>query len=235
MKQFLHLDRDYRISGYSTGLELEILEFLSFSTFESDSEYEPMVDHVLSLCVDDYDPRVPKINKILMLWAVRIITLGNEATITFKCPFCKRHQDLTIDLQGVVTFPTMFSEKIKRRIVESSSGEDLTKDLSDEMEIEEYEEFLSEISHYYILYNHKFVFECQYCQKENFADFISFKGALSFLSEDSYTTLCEWIHTLVYYGKFSREDILRMTPVQRMLEIKFFNETMKKEALNVTG
>lgn len=235
MKQYLHLDRDYRISGYTTETELEVLEFLSFSSFESDSEYEPMVDHVLEKCVEGYSLNIPKINKILMLWAVRMVTLGNEATISFKCQECKQRQDLTIDLQELVTFPTMFSEKIKRKIVESSSGMDLTEEINDEMEMEEYEDFLRNISNYYVLYSHKFSFKCQYCHHENFTDFISFKSALSFLSEDSYTTLSEWIHALVYYGKHSREDILKMTPIQRMLEIKYFNETMKKEEFNVVG
>ena len=89
-------------------------------------------------------------------------------------------------------------------------------------------EYFKNIVDYHIIYNNNFLFNCQYCEKENFTNLLTFKNALSFLSEDNFYTLTEWIHTLMYYDNCSRSDILEMSPVQRMLEINYFKETKKK-------
>ena len=41
--------------------------------------------------------------------------------------------------------------------------------------------------------------------------------------------LIKWINVLVYYGNFTRQDILNMSPIQRMLEINLFKKIKAKE------
>lgn len=233
MQQYLHLDERYLIKGYKTRTELDVLEFLSFNTFEDDNDYEPAVDNVLSECVSNYNPNIPKIKKIIMLWCVRIITLGDELDITFKCKKCHRQQNLSVSLSKLLRLPSKFTEEFKPEFIDSSSTKDFTEILDNEMDIEEYENYLNNIFDFHIIYNNKFLFNCQYCNYENFTNLLTFKSALSFLSEDTFYTLTDWIHNLIYYDNCSRSDILEMTPMQRMLEINYFKETIKKESLNV--
>ena len=63
MDQYLHLDKTYKIHGYKTKTELEVLEFLAFSSFENDDDYEPAVDNILSECVGNYNPKLSKLEK----------------------------------------------------------------------------------------------------------------------------------------------------------------------------
>lgn len=235
MDQYLHLDKTYKIHGYKTKTELEVLEFLAFSSFENDDDYEPAVDNILSECVGNYNPKLSKLEKVIMLWCVRMITLGDEIDITFKCKECHKQQNLTVSLSNLLKLPTKFSEELNPKFINSASNEDMTEQLDDDMDMEEYEEYLQNIIDYHIIYNNKFTFNCQYCDNENFTNLLTYKSALSFLSEDSYHSLTEWIHTLMYFSNCSRSDVLDMTPIQRMLEINYFKEVKKKEKEALSG
>lgn len=232
MKQYLRLDEKYIIKTYKTKTELEVLEFLSFNSFENDDDYEPAVDSVLEECVGNYDPSFPKLKKIILLWYIRIATLGDELDISFKCKECQQQQQLTVSLSKLFKLPSKFTEDFSPEFIDSSCPSDLTKQIDDEMDIEEYEDYFKNIVDYHIIYNNNFSFNCQYCEKENYTNLLTFKNALSFLSEDNFYTLTEWIHTLMYYDNCSRSDILEMSPIQRMLEINYFKETKKKETQN---
>ena len=73
------------------------------------------------------------------------------------------------------------------------------------------------------------VLNCSKCKTKSFDNLLTFKGCLKFISEDKFDKLVEWINVLVYYGNFTRQDILNMSPIQRMLEINLFKKIKAKE------
>ena len=97
------------------------------------------------------------------------------------------------------------------------------------MDFDLYNELISDPKKFFIVYNNKAILKCSKCHAKSFDNLLTFKGCLKFISEDKFDKLVEWINVLVYYGNFTRQDILNMSPIQRMLEINLFKKIKAKE------
>jgi len=234
MRRSIRLDKEYIVHSYLTEDELAIKEFLAFNEVDDD-DLEPFVDELLQKFVEEYDPEMDKIKKIVLLWCIRILTLGDEIEVNFKCKKCGNVQDTTISLANLLRFPEIDSDEVPTKFVDSSEPIEISDEFYDEMDIDDFEFYAKNLYSYYIVYNTKIHFNCYYCNEDHFTNLMSFKKVLQFMSEDSYETLTEWLHVLVYFGHLTRNDVLKMTPVQRMLEIKYFQETKKKELGDQNG
>lgn len=218
------------IRPYTTAEELKLLEFLTFTEYDDDSLYEPVVDEIIEKCVKLNFSINKKIEKILLLLCIRKITLGDEFNLEFKCPHCKNKQSKTLQLSDIVSNASDENEHIKHEFIESSKFNINIDELEgiDDVDIDEYEYITEHICDYFTVYNDIVEFKCNFCGKESKTDIMTYKFILSTLSDDSFSSLTSWIHALVYIGKHTRSDVLQMTPVQRMMELKYFKESIKE-------
>ena len=86
------------------------------------------------------------------------------------------------------------------------------------------------IKDYLDLYNFTPKVICPYCGKEITLNISSLKTILSFVSDESFISLSKAIHTLTYFEHNGRNDILQMTPIQRILEMQNLKNTQKEIA-----
>lgn len=214
------------VKPYTTELELDVLETLKFNDFEEE-DLEPLVDYFLEKTVKKV-PNLSKLEKILTIWFIRMITIGDEISIVFKCKNCGKTQNKVINLSDFINIPTLYSEDVKPKILSENEFALLNKDdeLDEDMDIETYQNI--NLFDYYFIYKEKIMFNCGYCNFESFTNLITYKSCLSFLSEESFESLTSWLHILVYSDNLTRSDILNMTPIERMIEISYFKEQTKE-------
>lgn len=222
--------RKILIRPYTTKIELDVLEVFGLSEYDlTEDDYESMVNDILRYCVKNLSEldELSKNEKILIVWYARAITLGNDIGVDFVCPGCGKRQRACISLADMIHFPTRCAGHIKPRIVSDTEFGNIKKEdvLPPDMDIEEFESI--DLFDYHLVYAESMILRCPDCGLESPGDFLTYKQCLSFLSEDSFQSLTKWIHVLVYSDNLSRSDILEMTPIERMLEIEYFNEQLK--------
>jgi len=226
------------VETYRTELELEILEELMCSTSESqdedDNDYRTLVEDFLGKLTDYPIQNLTKIEKILLVWKIRALTIGDDVNVIFKCPHCGRTSQSLFSVNDLCYFGSKtYLNNFKDNLV----SERKLPEIAEQIQIEDlgdldYDDFLDlkrNPEEFFNVYRDKTSLKCSECKKEVFGNYLTYKQCLTYLSEDSFLSLAQWLNVLVYYGHLTRSDVLKMTPVQRMLEIKFFKDIKKKE------
>lgn len=217
------------IKPYDTRIELCLLELLSFSDYENDDYYECIVDQILSECVQNYDNSISKIEKIITLMYVRNITVGDEFNANITCPYCKRNINKKINLDDIVMLSSEVHDDITHQFINSNTFNVNLDDYNvDDWDINEYESVSEHLTDYFTLYNPEIKVTCQ-CGKQHIVNFFQYKTILNFLSDDTFISLSSCIRVIVMQNKYSRESVLDMTPVQRLIELKYIKEQIQKE------
>lgn len=220
-------DKKLLVKPYDTRTELEILETIQFNELEDD-DCECIVDELIERCVKNR-VEMNKTEKILTVWFIRFITVGDELSVTFVCNKCGKKQNKIINLSDVFSEPKKEIEFIKSKILTTVEFEnlDIDSEFDDELDIDEYESI--NLYDYYYVYNDTLKFNCSNCNSEQYANLMSFKQSLKFLSEESIESLSKWIHILVYSDNHTRDDVLKMTPLERLLEINYYKEQEEQQ------
>lgn len=237
MKHLVNLGRfKVLVDTFNTGLELEVLEEL-FCSSETEDEniFEVLVDDFLSRLTKFDISKLSKIEKIILVWKIRELTLGDDINIVYKCPSCGCPCQQTISVEDLcctgeeVDRNTFYKKLISKEELERLSENDFSDIDIEDLDFDLYSELISDPKKFFIVYNNKVVLNCSKCKTKSFDNLLTFKGCLKFISEDKFDKLVEWINVLVYYGNFTRQDILNMSPIQRMLEINLFKKIKAKE------
>lgn len=240
MKHLVNLGRfKVLVDTFNTGLELEVLEELFCSSGDSEEDenvFEVLVDDFLSRLTKFDISKLSKIEKIILVWKIRELTIGDDINIVYKCPSCGCPCQQTISVEDLchtgeeVDKNTFYKKLISEEELERLSENDFLgiEDIED-LDFDLYNELISEPKKFFIVYNNKTILNCSKCKFKSFDNLLTFKGCLKFISEDKFDKLVEWINVLVYYGNFTRQDILNMSPIQRMLEINLFKKIKAKE------
>lgn len=219
---------------YKTDLELEVLEELCFSSNQdNDDNYEYLVNDFLSRLCEYNIEKLSKIEKILLVWNIRALTLGDEFTVLYECPFCKRMTSSVVSIDNLCKFGYL----TKYNPFDSTISEldfkklniDFNSNLLEDLDFDIFAKFCSNSEDFFNIYCEKTELECAYCKKIAYDNYLTYKNCMKFLSEDNFQSLTRWINDLVYYGHFNRSDILDMTPIQRHLHIEYFKQIKKKE------
>ena len=226
------------VETYKTELELNILEELMCASSEKqdddDNDYKTLVDDFLAHLTDYDTGSLTKMEKILLVWKIRALTIGDDVTVVFKCPHCGKTTQATFSVSDLCYFGTKTHlNTFKENLVSDAKLEEIVEgvDIADleDLDYDDYIEFKRNPQEFFNVYHERTVLRCSDCKKEVYGNYLSYKQCLSYLSEDSFLSLSQWLNVLVYYGHLTRADILKMSPVQRMLEIKFFKDIKKKE------
>lgn len=215
------------VKPYTTDTELKVLEVIKLNEFKHDDDYEPIVDCVLERCLKIV-PNLTKIEKIITVWYLRLITLGDEISLNTRCTNCNKAQNKIISVLDLFSEPSKYSEEIKPKLVSSLEFSDVLESLVDpELDIDCFDE--TNLLDYFFVYNNELDLNCDSCKSTIRINLLTFKECLNFLSEESLESLTTWLHILVYSDNLSRQDVLSMTPVERMLEINYFKEQNKRD------
>lgn len=234
MKSYLHLNgKTHKIESYKTRDELEYLEYLFI---RDDLSYE---DSILFLDtfltnngIEDVD-KLTEIEKIILLLKIREISIGDELKVKYKCVHCGNAMDSSININNIIKLAEIYSKEIcglfnKNDISELRVEDIVDKEYLEELDIDEYDNIQSNISKYIDTYDFTQTCKCSYCSKDNIFNLNNMKLLFSLLSDESFMSLSKLLYILVTQGKLTREDVLNMTPLQRVLEHGLIEEARKQ-------
>lgn len=217
-------NKEFIIEPYRTFQEKEILLNTSFENFN--------LDDALEILNFKTEYKLNNIEKKVILYKFREISLGDEIQVKFVCDKCKKAQE------GVL-FATDFIIEAKR---DDSDIKKLNKKVNDEninefidfnaddLEIDKYDELLQRIKDNQIHFNFNKIAKCLYCQEEKIFDISPSKYLIEILSDDSLMSLYQTYSYLIFNGYYSKKDIDSMYPFERTIFVGLTNKI--KEDLN---
>lgn len=232
-------DHRILISTYNTELELSVLEEMwcenADDVHHEDDYFESFADEFLQTLTDYNIKKLTKIEKVLLIWKIRSLTIGDDINIVFKCPKCSRVIQKTISVDDICAYGEYAHLNIfEKNLISKQQLEDF--DINDydfeDMDYDEYLNISENTEQYFNVYNERIELKCSKCGNTVYDNLLTYKGCLRFISEDSFLSLTEWLNVLVYYGHLTRSDILKMSPIQRMLQIKYFKSIKEQENQN---
>lgn len=227
------------INTYTTELELSILEEIwcesSDGQDKADDHFETLVVDFLEHLTDFNVLELSKIERILLVWKIRALTIGDEISIVFKCPECKRVSQSIISVDSLCLYGDLVSKNFfKDNLISKDQLINLRiEDLDiEDLDLEDFNVLQRNPERFFNVYETKTELKCSNCEYKVYDNLLTYENCLKFISEESFMSLTEWLNVLVYYGHLTRADILRMSPIQRMLEIKYFKKNKEKENSN---
>lgn len=216
------------VQPYNTRLELDVIETNRFSELNED-DCEIIVNEIISKCTNAEPSELSKYEKIAIVFFIRAITIGDELSINYTCPCCGSKNHKIVNLSDVFSEPCKFSDTIKPKFMSNDEymNVNIESEIDSDMDIEEFENL--NLFDYYFIYNEKINLLCSKCNTESHTSIITYKQCVDFFSEETFESLTSWIHILVYSDSHSRSDVLEMTPIERMMEINYFNKQTETE------
>lgn len=234
MKNYIYLNgKKYKIESYKTRDELEYLEYLFIHSDISEEDANLFLDEFLIKNGIENISELSEIEKIILMLKIREISIGDELKVKYKCSHCCNASEASININNMVKLSEshldgvngLFEEQYKDII----QVEDIAKeDYLDELDMDVYEDIKNNIFKYIDTYNFFQTCKCEYCGKENVFNMGDKPLLFSLLSDESFTSLSKLMHILVSQGKLTREDVLNMTPLQRLFEHGLIEETRKE-------
>ena len=227
---FILNNKKYLIRSMITREELDILEYLYTCDNPSQDELECILSDFLNYFNINNNILI---ENIIIFLKIREYSIGDDIEVKFKCDSCKNPQTAKIKINNIIKLATIHDSKIHGIYNENEIPklEDLIKeDDLQELEWDEYNFMSKNIKDYLDLYNFTPKVICPYCGKEITLNISSLKTILSFVSDESFISLSKAIHTLTYFEHNGRNDILQMTPIQRILEMQNLKNTQKEIA-----
>lgn len=208
-------EKTFLIEPYTTKIEKDILILLDFKVFDIDRYFE-----ILNF-ETEYD--LSEIEKKLILYKHREVSLGDEVNITFKCSKCKIQNETVLELSNFIS-PGERNDSDIRKLLQPVSDENLNDFLNepidvDDLDIEEYEKLLQRIKDNQLSVS--FIRECKCinCSEIKYFDVGSINYILESMSDDTLMTLYKSYNHLVFFGKYSKTDIDSMYGFERTIFI----------------
>lgn len=214
--------RKFILEPYTTNIEKEILLTSSFEVHD--------LDNVLELLgAKDYQDLSDDEKKVL-LYKYREISLGDEIDIKFVCDECGQGQDGTIPANNFIVPGKRNDKDIKKLSIEFSEDNmelytSLSQDELDDLDLDEYEALRQRIVDNQSSISFIKQCRCARCGAHKKFDIGSTKYIIEIMSDDSLMTLYKSYNFMVYFGKYSKEDIDSMYPFERSVLIGLLNKT----------
>jgi hypothetical protein len=213
--------KNFTISPYNTSQEKDIL--LLSTVGESD------MSNALSICgiEDNIICELTNDEKVAMLFKLREISVGEDVHLKFKCKYCSGGNENHLKISRLIESSKITNEKIKDQFVEilDDNIQDFFDFDIDELDVEEYEVLFKEVLDTVTKFNFKKPIICQKCRKENYIRINNPKFVIDNLSEDSLISLYQTYNDLVFFGKYTKEDVDTLYPFERTIFMSLLNKT----------
>lgn len=212
----------FYISPYTTLQEKDLLLMDSFDNKDVDIALEILgieKDIIVTLSNNE---------KIALLYKFREISIGSEIPIKFKCPHCEIPNELTISIEKLIENSNIKNDYVidqYKTLTRENFQEFLNIDV-DELEFDEYDIIFKEVKESITKFNFLRPCNCLGCKRVNYID-IS-KNVIEHLSEDSLIGLYQNYSDLVFFGKYTKQDIDSLYPFERSIVIGLLNKTREE-------
>jgi hypothetical protein len=224
---FKYSNKTITIRPYNGKQEKEILLSLSL-------DEESSVDSILHILKDNVDVDIStlsKLEKIVLLYKLRSISIGEDIPIKFTCK-CKMINEQVINVDSLVESSNIKNDIIIDQFTELNDDnfqDFISVDVS-EMDLEQYDSLYEETSKSITKFKMLQTKKCYKCNEEIVFDISNEKFIIDNLSEDSLMSLYQNTADLVFFGHYTKKDVDEMIPFERSIFTGILNKT--RESLN---
>jgi hypothetical protein len=221
------------LKAYNTELERDILIYTLSDEIDLDGLFQTLSNNIQYINCDYNSLNLDE--KLLILYNIRSISIGEVFEIRCKCPKCGEINELGINVSEIYTKSNLapdFKGYKLNNIIESSDDISKFVDFDPELlETKDYDELKdyinknkSKIDYIHSKFCHNP--QCQCNLKINLRDI---NLAVSSLSEDSLTTFYTSINKLVYVGGYDLSGLYKAYPYERSMYIGLLQKEIKAE------
>lgn len=226
--KFKYANKEFNLIPYTTEQEKDILLYTSLN-----EDYT--FDNILEALQNNIEGDVTNLTdneKIVLLFSLRSISIGEEIELKFKCNSCKTPNIQVINVSDLIQDNVITKDYIHNAF-EELTEDNLHKfvDLAlDDLELDDYEEVYEEVKKSVVAFNLTHKKYCHKCRTEHLFNIKNKKYVVENLSEDSLMSLFQTTADLVFFGKYTKEAVDKMIPFERSIYIGILNKT--REDLN---
>lgn len=212
------------LTPYNTATEKDILLFNELA----DSDVDGLMDILKDNITGDINELTTN-EKIGILWKIRSLSIGEEIGVKWECKSCHTGQDAAINISEVV-LPGKDIEGIQDcfKPVKAHNLQDFVTEDINELELDEFDKLLEKTKEAVTKFDFIKSVRCLTCGEEQVFD-ISYEKYLSeSLSEDTLMSIYQATGDLVFFGKYTKEDVYSMLPFERSIFIGILNTTREE-------
>lgn len=222
-----------KIEPYNTFKEKDVLMLCTHGI-----DGETGLDSTLEILLPDQMDVIKNLNineKKVLLYKLREISVGDEIDVKYVCSNCGQGNDGVIEATNFLIKSKRNDPDIKK--LPGDFNEDKLQDYLnisqeeiDDLDIDEYENLIERVKDNQDSFS--FIKSCSCLKCRTKKDFYlgDPKYIMEIMSEDTLMTLYKTYNHLVYFGKYTKQDVDSMLPFERTLFVGLLNKT--KEDLN---
>lgn len=214
--------KSFDLVPYNTAVERELL-LLSLLGVEN-----PIEAALQTLGVDD--EIISSLNdqeKTAMLYKFRIISIGDEIPVKYKCKECDSPNEVGLSIADITKDGDNDPEitDLFKPVTEDNLHEFVNVDV-DELDLDEFDELLERVKASITKFEFIRKSNCLTCKKPNYIDVEN--NVIEYMSEDTIMSLYQTYNDLTYFGKYSKLDIDSLYPFERTILIGLLNKTREE-------
>ena len=225
---FSSMSQTIQVEPFRTYQEKDLLLVPSYTDIEDDSVLDIALD-ILKVPSKVLE-QLSLDEKKALIYKFREVSVGETLEIKYKCQHCGTPGSSEVSISGIIHTPKKHSDKVRDLHRLPVDEVDLRHNfLTDtDLDYEWYEDLLLNIKDYLTYYDFTVHPKCFACKKECTLSIKSNKFIFEMISDDSITSLYKNYHTLIYYGKWSKNDIDNLYPFERQIFIQLLNKTIEE-------
>lgn len=179
------------------------------------------IDQALVICgIQDKIIRFLTLDeKIVLLYKLREVSVGDEMPAKFVCPHCHQPVETYIKIGDVFVEPKKKSPWVRDPGIADAAPEACFKEGYGDLDYDRYLFLKNNIKDYISTFNFNPEVRCSACGNSTNLNISNPKFVLANMSEESITSLYKSYTSLVFNGRFSLQDIDSMYPFERMIYI----------------
>lgn len=216
-------DFKFDLKPFNTNQEKDLLLYVALN-----DEYD--LDIVLNILGFEVKEETSSFIKKLLLLKLRAISVSDIINIHFTCEKCKRRSEGTLDISSIFEISSKIKETEILKEVYSDNIDDYFKIEVDELELEEYDEYINYIQGNKADTSMKIGCKCLLCSEDNQVSISDTNFIVKNMSETKLESLFKLISNLVYSGHYTKLDVDSMVPFEREIYVGLLNQ--KIEELN---
>jgi hypothetical protein len=213
--------KKFNIAPFNTAQEKELLLLGTIS--------EPNLNNALEICgientiIDSLTTE----EKIAMLYKYREISVGDEIHLKFKCKHCESPNENTLSISDTIKPSNITNELIKDAftLLTEDNFQDFLNVNVDDLEINQYEKLFKEAKDTVTKFDFRKPILCQRCGSTNHIRIDKHDFVVDNMSEDSLMSIYQTYNDLIFFGKYTKQDVDTLYPFERTILISLLNKT----------
>lgn len=223
--------KKFLIQPYNTEREKDLLIMSSFEIYIMDEVLRVLglEQEIISKLID--------VEKKVLLYKYREISVGEEINIKFKCKNCGQPNESFIKCSDIIEIPENADLSKYKQLDKEVNDEtiyefvDKTVEEIEDLDIDEYENLIEDIKNNQVKYNFVKSCNCIKCKEPNKFFIGDEKYIIESLSEDTLMSMYRTYNDMCMFGNYNKRDIDSLYPFERTILIGLINKTredMKK-------